>query len=67
MDNLPSSKTKGVEYTAETNSQIIHFPYAWKLIPKYINLLPVSIASETELILDEEKEQKSCFSGSMEL
>lgn len=65
MGNLPSSKTKGVEYTAETNSQIIHFPYAWKLIPKCINLLPVSIASETEFLLGDEKEQNRCFSGSM--
>ena len=65
MGNLPSSKTKGVEYTAGTNSQIIHFPYAWMLIPKCINLLPVSIASETEFLLDEEKEQNRCFSGSM--
>ena len=65
MGNLPSSKTKGVEYTAETNSQIIHFPYAWKLIPKCINLLPVSIASETEFLLGDEKEQNRCFSGTM--
>lgn len=65
MGNLPSSKTKGVEYTAETNGQIIHFPYAWKLIPKCINLLPVSIASETEFLLGDEKEQNRCFSGSM--
>ena len=64
--SLPSSKHKGVEYTAETNGQIF-MHIAWKLIPKCIKLLLISIASETEFPLDEEKEQKRCFSISMEL